>query len=173
MTELFLDEVASPLGPIVIAWHGDALRALYFLDRRDRMLSFFRGRFGEFELREKRHRDFRARIARYFEGNFNAFDGAALDPGGTPFQKRVWDALLEIPPGQTATYGGIAERIGSPAACRAVGLANGLNPISIVIPCHRVVGSNGKLTGYGGGLDRKQWLLQHEGGSSRQSGLKF
>lgn len=167
MIELFTDEVPSPLGEIVIAWRDDALRALYFLDHRDRMLDFFKSRFGEFELEMRPHAGFRRCVERYFAGDFTAFDGVVLAPDGTAFQKTVWNALLEIPPGKTATYGEIAGRIGSPKAARAVGLANGLNPISIAIPCHRVIGSSGKLTGYGGGLHRKEWLLEHERGGSQ------
>ena len=86
-----------------------------------------------------------------------------LAPVGTPFQQRVWTALLNIPHGVTISYGELATRLGDPKASRAVGLANGRNPISIIIPCHRVIGANGNLTGYGGGLDRKEWLLRHEG----------
>ena len=82
---------------------------------------------------------------------------------GTPFQKRVWDALRQVPAGKTATYAEIAVLIGSPAAVRAVGAANGANPVAVVVPCHRIIGSNGTLTGYGGGLKRKEWLLRHEG----------
>ena len=98
----------------------------------------------------------------YFAGKREAFD-LVLAPKGTPFQQAVWRALLEIPYGSTATYGAIARRIGRPSAPRAVGMATGRNPISIIVPCHRVVGSNGTLTGYGGGLDRKEWLLALEG----------
>jgi len=87
----------------------------------------------------------------------------ALQPEGTDFQKAVWQQLAAIPYGQTASYGDIARALGNPQAVRAVGAANGQNPISIIIPCHRVIGSNGKLTGYGGGLWRKEWLLEHEG----------
>ena len=83
---------------------------------------------------------------------------------GTSFQKRVWDALRQVPAGKTATYAEIAVLIGSPAAVRAVGAANGANPVAVVVPCHRIIGSNGTLTGYGGGLKRKEWLLRHEGG---------
>jgi len=174
MSELNTDEMPSPIGEIVIAWRGDALHSLYFCDHRDRMLAWFHSRFPQVELRPRKSSEFRRRVERYFAGDFTAFDGARLEPGGTAFQKKVWDALLEIPPGKTASYGEIAARIGAPSAARAVGMANGLNPISIAIPCHRVVGSNGKLTGYGGGMDRKQWLLAHEAGvRSRQAALKF
>jgi methylated-DNA-[protein]-cysteine S-methyltransferase len=99
----------------------------------------------------------------YFEGNLRQFD-LELDLQGTAFQKRVWQKLRSIPYGKTTTYGCIAAELGMPRAMRAVGLANGRNPISIIIPCHRVIGANGSLTGYGGGLPRKQWLLAHERG---------
>ena len=91
---------------------------------------------------------------------------ATLAPEGTPFQRKVWDALVEIPFGETTSYGELARRIGNPNASRAVGLANGTNPIPIVIPCHRVIGSTGKLTGYGGGLETKRWLLDFEAANS-------
>jgi O-6-methylguanine DNA methyltransferase len=98
----------------------------------------------------------------YFAGTSADISGLPLAPCGATFERRVWDALLQIPAGETASYGEIARRIGSPGAARAVGLANGANPIAIVVPCHRVIGANGRLTGYGGGLDRKAWLLNHE-----------
>ncbi|MBK6486937.1 MAG: methylated-DNA--[protein]-cysteine S-methyltransferase [Gemmatimonadetes bacterium] len=103
----------------------------------------------------------------YFEGRRVTFE-IPLAPDGTEFQRRVWMALRDIPFAQTVSYGDIAREIGNPKGVRAVGLANGRNPISIIVPCHRVIGSNGSLTGYGGGLDRKQWLLAHE---ARTAGL--
>lgn len=102
-----------------------------------------------------------AQLAAYFAGDLTSFD-LPLAPSGTPFQMRVWEALRAIPYGQTASYGQVAARIGQPTASRAVGLANGRNPISIIVPCHRVIGASGSLTGYGGGLDRKQVLLALE-----------
>jgi methylated-DNA-[protein]-cysteine S-methyltransferase len=99
----------------------------------------------------------------YFAGHLGALDEIQCQADGTPFQQQVWTALREIPAGKTLSYGALAERIGNPRAVRAVGLANGSNPIPIVIPCHRVIGSDGSLTGYGGGLERKRWLLAHEG----------
>ena len=106
----------------------------------------------------------RAQLEDYFAGRRRTFD-LPLAPVGTPFQRRVWEALREIPYGETVSYGVLAARLGQPGAGRAVGLANGQNPISIVIPCHRVIGAGGALTGYGGGLERKRWLLALEGGS--------
>ncbi len=110
---------------------------------------------------ETRFADLAGQLEAYFAGRRTRFD-VALAPQGTAFQRRVWAALIEIPSGQTTTYGRLAARLGCPSAARAVGLANGRNPISILIPCHRVVGANGSLTGYGGGLDRKRWLLDLE-----------
>jgi methylated-DNA-[protein]-cysteine S-methyltransferase len=105
--------------------------------------------------------DLRAQLAQYFAGALREFS-LPLNARGSAFQKRVWAALAEIPYGETATYGQTANAIGTPTASRAVGLANGQNPISIVVPCHRVIGANGSLTGYGGGLEAKRWLLSHE-----------
>ena len=104
-----------------------------------------------------------ARIERYFQGELDALDAIEVETGGTAFQRQVWAALRTIPVGTTATYGAIASAVGRPTASRAVGMTNGANPVGIVLPCHRVVGANGTLTGYAGGLDRKQWLLRHEG----------
>lgn len=109
-----------------------------------------------------RFADVIAQLDGYWQRKFKDFD-VELEPTGTPFQLRVWAALREIPYGTTASYGEIARRIGSPRAVRAVGRANGSNPIAIIVPCHRVIGANGTLTGYGGGLPRKQTLLELEG----------
>ena len=109
-------------------------------------------------------------LAEYFAGDRSDFD-LPLDPVGTPFQQKSWDVLRTIPYGTTITYGEQAKRLGSPSAVRAVGAANGRNPISIVVPCHRVVGSDGSLTGSGGGLDAKAWLLEHESGEAALPGL--
>ncbi|HTE53969.1 MAG TPA: methylated-DNA--[protein]-cysteine S-methyltransferase [Kofleriaceae bacterium] len=102
------------------------------------------------------------RITAYFDGALGAFDEIAVAPRGTPFQLRVWEALRAIPAGQTRSYGELAAHLGAPSATRAVGAANGANPISLVVPCHRVIASTGALHGYGGGLWRKEWLLRHE-----------
>ena len=102
-------------------------------------------------------------LAAYFAGQLSALDNLPIELGGTPFQRAVWAGLRAIPAGTTQTYGGLAAAIGRPRAVRAVGLANGANPIAMVVPCHRVIGANGTLTGYAGGLPRKQWLLAHEG----------
>ncbi|MEO0535525.1 MAG: methylated-DNA--[protein]-cysteine S-methyltransferase [Cyanobacteria bacterium P01_A01_bin.123] len=111
-----------------------------------------------------------AQLAEYFAHERQEFD-LSLEPEGTDFQKRVWQLLHQIPFGETISYGTLAEMTGNPSASRAVGAANGRNPISIIVPCHRVIAANGKLTGYAGGINRKQWLLEHEqgGGSSQVS----
>ena len=102
-------------------------------------------------------------LQRYFSGEVAVLDEVTVELNGTPFQKNVWQALRRIPSGVTISYAELARRIGEPTAVRAVGTANGANPVAVIVPCHRVIGANGKLTGYGGGLDRKQWLLTHEG----------
>ncbi len=102
------------------------------------------------------------RVRAYFEGDLLALAAVPVDGGGTPFQRRVWAALRDIPAGATESYSALAARIGMPRAARAVGLANGRNPVAIAVPCHRVVGADGSLTGYAGGLQRKRWLLDHE-----------
>ena len=104
----------------------------------------------------------RAWLTAYFDGTSADTDGIALDMRGAPFERRVWKALVRIPAGETTSYGTIAKQLDAPGASRAVGLANGANPIAIIVPCHRVIGSTGSLIGYGGGLDRKTWLIDHE-----------
>ena len=106
----------------------------------------------------------RQQLDAYFAGELQTFD-LPLHMAGTPFQKQVWQGLLTIPYGTTISYAELARRIGRPGASRAVGAANGRNPIGIIVPCHRVIGANGTLTGYGGGLDRKEWLIAHEAGA--------
>ena len=102
-------------------------------------------------------------LAKYFSGELDALDDIDIEMNGTPFQQRVWQALRRVHAGHTASYSAIAATIGAPSAVRAVGAANGANPIALVVPCHRIIGSNGSLVGYGGGLRRKEWLLRHEG----------
>lgn len=161
---LIVDTVPSPIGPLSLATDGRALVALEFgevavLARR------LRARFGAaVAMREALDPlGLASRVRAYLAGDLGALASVPVDGGGTAFQRRVWTALREIPPGETSTYSAVAARIGAPRACRAVGLANGRNPIAIAVPCHRVVGAGGALTGYAGGLDRKRWLLAHEG----------
>jgi methylated-DNA-[protein]-cysteine S-methyltransferase len=139
------------------------LRVLEFRDTVERWRRVIERRFNGAALTEKPgafgHAD---TLARYFEGEVESIDAIATAADGTDFQRAVWKALRTIPVGTTMSYGALARQIGQPAAVRAVGLANGANPIAIVVPCHRVIGSDGSLTGYGGGLEKKRWLLAHE-----------
>ena len=162
MADFFLDEFDSPVGRLLaIATPAGDLKALEFIDapgRIERVLPPGEPHRGQDPL------DLHHRLRRYFHhGDRDAFAGLSLAPRGTAFQQRVWSELRRIAWGETLSYAQVAERIGSPKSVRAVGLANGANPIAIIVPCHRVIGSNGSLTGYGGGLDRKYWLLVHEG----------
>jgi methylated-DNA-[protein]-cysteine S-methyltransferase len=160
---LRMDEIETPIGALRLVASGEALCAVGFVDRWDRLLRALEQRFGEVRLlRERNPAGVSARLIAYFAGELPALDGLPVETGGTSFQQKVWAALREIEVGRTASYSEVARAIGSPAAVRAVGAANGSNPISIVIPCHRVIRSDGSLCGYGGGIERKRWLLQHE-----------
>jgi len=162
--ELRIDTVGSEIGPIVIVTDARALCALEFADGDERMMERLTRRFEDLVLRhEANPLGVSDKVRAYLAGDLHALDGIAVDAGGTGFQQTVWSALRRIPVGATRSYGEIAATIGRPTATRAVGLANGLNPVAIVIPCHRVIGRHGGLTGYAGGLARKQWLLRHEG----------
>lgn len=157
------DDIDSPVGPLTIAERGGRLCLLHFGSLDDRVLTMFE-RWYPREARERRRIPaVTAVLQRYFDGDIHAIDDVAVELNGTPFQKDVWNALRRIPPGTTISYSGLAKRIGQRTAVRPVGAANGANPVAIVVPCHRVIGADGSLTGYGGGLDRKQWLLAHEG----------
>jgi methylated-DNA-[protein]-cysteine S-methyltransferase len=162
---LFLDTTESPLGPVLTVTdeHG-VLRLLSFADGEGDLRRLLRLHYGVIALEPgDAPGSLRADLAAYFDGDMDALGRIPWGTGGTPFQRSVWTALAEIPAGTTMTYGALAARIGAPRAVRAVGHANGANPISMVVPCHRLIGANGALTGYGGGLDRKRWLLEHEG----------
>ena len=155
MTGMRMRVVESPVGVLTLAGTGSRLRHLRMEDQ-----TYEPSRDG-WEIDEDAFSDAAAQLQAYFAGELTEFD-LDLDLAGTPFQRKVWKALLTIPYGQTRTYGQIAAQVGSPTAFRAVGLANGHNPIGIIVPCHRVIGANGSLTGYGGGLDRKRSLLDME-----------
>lgn len=165
--DLVLDRIPSPLGALFVVEDADGVvRALDFEDDEARMRRLLDHGFGAGRARPRpgsASARLRTGLERYFAGEFTALDAIPAEGLGTEFQTRVWAALRDIPPGHTETYGGLATRIGRPTAVRAVGLANGANPIAILVPCHRVIGANGGLTGYGGGLSRKRWLLSHEG----------
>ncbi len=161
---LLIDGFESPIGPVHVVSDGRALCALDFGAPEERLLPLLRARFGgTVALRDADDPlGLVSRARAFFAGDLAALDGAPVDGGGTPFQRRVWAALREIPAGTTVTYGALAARLGVPRASRAVGAANGRNPVSIAVPCHRVIGAGGGLTGYAGGLERKRWLLAHE-----------
>ncbi|HEY2747534.1 MAG TPA: methylated-DNA--[protein]-cysteine S-methyltransferase [Polyangia bacterium] len=155
--------VRSPVGKIELYARDGALVGLVFDDRNGRLAEHLQARFGEIDYqRTKDPAGAASRLRRYLDGELDALDDIAVDLGGTPFQARVWAALRKIPVGATWSYAQLARKVGSPDAVRAVGAANGRNPVSLVVPCHRVIASDGTLCGYGGGLPRKQWLLAHE-----------
>jgi methylated-DNA-[protein]-cysteine S-methyltransferase len=162
--KLLLGRVKSPVGAILVVCKGETLCALEFADSKDRMIAALRRRHGDFSLVEAADPGgVCTRIRAYLRGELDALDDIVVDSGGTEFQRKVWVALRRIAPGEVVSYGALAQRMGIPTSVRAVARANALNPISIVVPCHRVIGSDGSLTGYGGGLPRKRWLLEHEG----------
>jgi methylated-DNA-[protein]-cysteine S-methyltransferase len=154
---------ASPIGDLILTASETALKAVFFPVRRNRsapeagwLEDDGRGAAGALLAAVRRQ------LTEYFEGTRTTFD-LPLDGTGSTFERRVWDLLRTIPYGATTSYGALARRLGDPRATRAVGAANGKNPIPIIVPCHRVLGARGELTGFGGGLDRKRWLLEHEG----------
>jgi O-6-methylguanine DNA methyltransferase len=161
---LRLERWASPLAPLLLVTDEEGvLRALDFADYEGRMHRLLRDHYGGCTLQPGAAPGGLTRaLEAYFSGDLDALAEIPTATGGTPFQQRVWKALGTIPAATTMSYGQLAAAIGAPAASRAVGAANGSNPIAIVVPCHRVIGANGRLTGYGGGLGRKQWLLEHE-----------
>lgn len=162
-----LDRMATPIGNMLLVVDAQArLRALDwegYEERMHRLLRLHYGRNGVRLTPGPVPGSIREPLEAYFAGVLDSIDSIPVATGGTPFQREVWAALRRIPAGDTATYGEQARRIGRPAAVRAVGLANGANPVGLVVPCHRVIGANAALTGYGGGLARKRWLLEHEG----------
>lgn len=161
---LMLNTYGSPLGDILLVSDNDgALRALDFADYEERLRWLLRLHYGAYQLNPAPAPvAVVAALDAYFAGDLDAPASIRVATGGTPFQREVWAALRRIPVGRTTTYGALAAELGRSGASRAVGLANGSNPIAIVVPCHRVIGRDGTLTGYAGGLQRKRWLLEHE-----------
>lgn len=154
LMKLYCQTLETPVGSIRLLGREDALLRL----------DFHHGPKTPAEAEEKPgFGGFSERLSAYFRGDLSALDPIATDPQGTPFQKEVWKLLRQIPPGRTASYGELASQLGRPHSSRAVGMANARNPVSLVVPCHRVIGADGGLTGYAGGLERKRWLLAHEG----------
>jgi methylated-DNA-[protein]-cysteine S-methyltransferase len=156
--------LASPIGLLQLVWDEDArLRLLYFDADEQRIRQLIRRSYGQCELDPAPLPAWLSDpLAQYFGGDIAAIASMQVAAAGTEFQREVWAALRTIPGGRTTSYGALAMKLHRPGASRAVGLANGSNPIGLVVPCHRVIGADGTLTGYGGGLPRKQWLLEHE-----------
>ncbi len=164
MKELLIDRIDSPIGTILIVVDGKQLCSLDYVDYEQRMMTLLQRRYGPIRLIQTTDpNSFSSHIRAYFAGDYRCLDTIPVSTGGTAFQQQVWTALRTIPPGTTISYGELAAKLGRPTVYRAVGGTNALNPIAIVLPCHRVVGTNASLTGYAGGLERKRWLLQHEG----------
>ena len=162
---LTLDRVGTPVGEVLLVTDAEGVvRALDFADYEPRMMRLLGRHSPGFALTVGRAPEsVRRAVEAYFSGDVRALDGVAVKTGGTVFQRSVWAALRTIPAGQTRSYGQLAAAVGLPKAVRAAGLANAQNPVAVIVPCHRVIGANGTLTGYAGGLERKRWLLQHEG----------
>lgn len=162
---LTLDRLPTPIGTaLLVTDEKGALRAFNWTDYEAAMRSWLARHYPRAKLAEGRAPDaVRRAFETYFQGDARALEAVPWKASGTAFQLQVWEALCGIPAGKTLSYAALAERVGRPRAVRAVGLANGSNPVAVVVPCHRVIGSNGSLTGYGGGLPRKRWLLEMEG----------
>jgi len=166
---LSFDSIPTAAGEALVMW--DAAGALRVFDwagyeaRMQRLLARHYGAVTPGAARAPEH--LRTALTAYFGGDLASIDTIEVATGGTAFQRTVWAALRDIPAGRTESYGQLAARIGLPKAVRAVGLANGANPVGLIVPCHRVIGANGSLTGYGGGIERKRWLLNHEGAAFR------
>jgi len=166
--QLFRAMLPTPLGDMLALSSDEGLCALEFTGPRKRLPKLERRLTNWFPPHEIVDRDSptiaatRAWLHAYFDGASADISAIPLDLRGAAFERRVWKRLVRIPPGETTSYGAIAKQLGAPGASRAVGLANGANPVAIIVPCHRVIGSTGSLTGYGGGLHRKTWLIDHE-----------
>jgi methylated-DNA-[protein]-cysteine S-methyltransferase len=165
--DFFIDRLATPIGELIVIADGEGrLRTIDWTDHEARMKQLLDRHYGKGRYTLTPRRDpggLTGAMRRYFKGEIGVLKDLPVATAGTPFQTAVWKALRRIKGGTTISYAELARRIDKPRAVRAAGLANGQNPISIVVPCHRVIGSDGSLTGYGGGLSRKQWLLAHEG----------
>jgi methylated-DNA-[protein]-cysteine S-methyltransferase len=169
--ELRLDRLATPIGEALIVTDEEGyLRAFDWADREAAMARLLRLHYGSLAPRPgAAPADMMRRLRHYFDGDIAGLAPIPWRTAGTPFQRRVWGGLTTIAPGTTLSYGALAAQLGCASAIRAVGRANGSNPISVVVPCHRVIGADGTLTGYGGGLPRKRWLLEHEGAAFRST----
>ena len=166
---LTVDRLETPVGTaLIVTDEAGVLRAFNWTDYEPAMRAWIAKHYPKARLAEGRSPEpVRRAFEAYFRGEARALEALPWKACGTAFQLKVWETLCTIPAGETLSYAGLAERIGRPTAVRAVGLANGANPVAVVVPCHRVIGTNGSLTGYGGGLPRKRWLLELEGVSSQ------
>jgi methylated-DNA-[protein]-cysteine S-methyltransferase len=169
-----LDRLETPIGVAFLVTDADGvLRALDWEGYEARMHDLLRLSYGAVVLKDApAPRDMRKALNGYFKGDLAALNSIRWRVAGTPFQRKVWTALPGIPAGTTMGYGALAMKLGTPKAMRAVGHANGSNPISVVVPCHRLIGADGSLVKYGGGLERKRWLLQHEGVALKPAALR-
>ena len=159
-----LTTLESPIGPLSVAARGSRVCLVHFGKPSAYVRTSLSRWYPGGQVKEVDDAGgARAILRRYFDGDLRSLDEIDVELHGTEFQQRVWTALRSVPAGTTASYSELARRVGAPAAVRAVGAANGSNPVAVVLPCHRIIGSNGSLTGYGGGLHRKRWLLNHEG----------
>lgn len=164
-------ELRTPLGGMRAAYTEAGICCLAFTDTWARHETELGRRFGKVTLAPASDQwSLEARLASYYDGHRGGLRDIPIEPGGTEFRRRVWELVRAIPSGQTATYGHLAESLGQPGAARAVGAANGANPLALLIPCHRVVAAGGRLGGYSGGLARKRWLLEHEGTHGTRQG---
>jgi methylated-DNA-[protein]-cysteine S-methyltransferase len=170
-----LDRLQTPIGTALLVTDADGvLRALDWEDHEPRMKQLLRLQYGAVVLQDARSpKDIRAALRGYFKGDLDCLSRIRWRVAGTPFQHKVWTALPRIKPGTTMSYGALAAKLGTPRAMRAVGHANGSNPINVVVPCHRLIGANGSLVKYGGGLERKRWLLEHEGAVLKSSAIRM
>jgi methylated-DNA-[protein]-cysteine S-methyltransferase len=158
------DRIATPIGDMILVARDGTVLLLEFEEAEDRITREMKARFMDYDLQSTPDPfGISSAITDYFSGKLQAIDNLLADGGGTAFETRVWNELRRIPCGETISYGELAKRIDNKNAMRAVGLANGKNPIAVIVPCHRVIGKDGSMTGYGGGLHRKEWLLKHEG----------
>lgn len=173
MQVFFLDTLPTPIGELmIVADENNCLRAVEWREYEDKLYRSLHRSYGNdrFSLQPGNNPGgLTDSMQRYFAGDLSAINTLPVASAGTAFQQQVWRALRQIPCGKTISYGELATQLGRPTASRAVGMANGSNPVGIVVPCHRVIGANGALTGYAGGVHRKQWLLTHEGYFPRQN----
>lgn len=169
--KLFQHKIASPLGAILLITDEQGrVRALDFDDHPAHLKRLLQEHYGDYDLAEAQQKsDVEPKLQRYFSGELHALDSVTVAADGSAFRQQVWAALRKIPPGQVVSYGELASRLGKPKAAREVGGANAANPIAIIVPCHRVVAWDGNLRGFAWGLERKRWLLAHEGADPRRN----